>query len=176
MESQLDEKQSQETTKEASEKEKRSLAKKTGHLIKNRTVSYFRNLDPRGKDKFWWTGNLLSATASAGLFLFAPAARPLKTLASVALSTGLYSGERVMDKYRERYWTEERIAERAAKRQEKFPNGTSRLKRFLLGVSAGSLYGAAVGLPLEIVHSHLEAASVKHAQRHYERPTVRASH
>jgi len=135
---------------ETPEKKRKSLGKRAAHIIRNRTVSYIKNLDPRGKDKFWWTGNLLSAATSAGLFLFAPGARLLKTAATAGISVGLQVAETAGEKYRDKFWDEEKKAERAAKREEKFPEGTSRLKRFLLGISAGGIYGAAVGLPLEL--------------------------
>lgn len=176
MEDQLEVETPQTTTNENSEKEKKSLAKKTSHHIKNRVVTYINNLDPRGKDKFWWTGNILSAAGTAAIYVFSPAARPLKTLASVSLSAGLYAGEKATEKYRKNYWTQDQRAEWAAKRQEKFPNGVSRLKRFILGVSAGGIYGAALGIPLEIAHTHLASTSVKHATRYHERPITQTSH
>jgi len=132
--------------KQETSPEKKSLAKKTATFIKNRVVAYIKNLNPLGKDKFWWTGNLLSAAGTAALFLSGPPGlHKIKSLASAAFSVGLYAGERAMEKHRNKNWSEERRAEWAAKRQEKFPNGTSRIKRFLLGVSAGGVYGAAFG-------------------------------
>ena len=138
-------------------------------------MSYIKNLNPHNKDKFWWTGNLVSSTTSAGLFLFAPAARPIKTVTTAALSMGLYAGEVAMDRYRNKHWTEKQITEHAAKREEKFPNGTSRLKRFLLGVSAGGIYGAAFGIPLEITASHLNIKRHLDPWNH-ERPITQSSH
>lgn len=156
------------TDNETSEKKRESLAKRTAHYIKNRAVSYVNNLDPRGKDKIWWTGNLLSAAASAGLFLFAPGARLVKSLTTAGISVGLQVAETAGEKYRDRFWTEEKKAERVAKREKKFPEGTSRLKRFLLGVSAGGIYGAAVGLPLELAHVHPNLTPIKNITRHID--------
>lgn len=55
-----------------------------------------------------------------------------------------------MEKHRNKNWTAEQLAERAAKRQEKFPNGISRLKRFILGISAGGAYAGILGIPFEM--------------------------
>jgi len=130
--------------------ENKSLARKTSTIIKNRVVNYLRNLNPFGKDKFWWMGNLLSTTGTAALFITAPPAIVAKSFASAALSVGTYVGEKAMERHRSNNWTDEQRAAYATQRQEKFPNGTSRLKRFLLGISAGGVYGAAIGIPYEL--------------------------
>src|SRR6266699_1975849 len=49
--------------------EKKSLSKKLSERIKQRVKNYIHNLDPRGKDKFWWAGSLLSTSASAATVL-----------------------------------------------------------------------------------------------------------
>lgn len=144
--------------------EKKSL----GQKIKTRIKNYFRNLNPRGKDKFWWTGNLLSTATTATLFVLAPAARPLKTLLSASLSVGLYATEKALERHRNNNWTEEQRTEYHNKRQEKFPNGVSRLKRFFLGVSAGGIYGAALGLPIEIANDPAGFHPIKNIERHID--------
>jgi hypothetical protein len=129
--------------------DKKRVSKKLSERIKGRIKNYIRNLDPRGKDKFWWSGTILSTAASAALLVTSPASLPFKTLVSATASIGLYAVEKGMEKYHKMRLSEEEFAEKVAKKQEKFPNGTSRLRRFLLGVSAGGIYGAALGIPLE---------------------------
>jgi hypothetical protein len=126
-------------------KKEKKLGSKIKERIKNRVKRYIKNLDPRGKDKYWWTGNLFNMVTSGILYAVAPEAVHIKSLVSAGVSVGVYALERGIEKYYEKRLTEEENAERIAKRQEKFPNGTSRIRRFLLGVAAGSIYGAALG-------------------------------
>lgn len=139
--------------------------KSLGEKIKKRIKNYFRNLNPIGKDKFWWTGNLLSTTATASIFVFAPGLRLVKSLMSAGVSVGLYASEKMMERHRKNNWTEDQRTAHEVKRQEKFPNGVSRIKRFLLGVSAGSIYGAAIGLPIEIANDPAGFHPIKNMER-----------
>lgn len=137
--------------------------------IRERLINYVKNLDPRGKDKFWWSGSLLNILSNATLRATFPAALPLKHVLTAAVNIGTIATEKVAQRYREKNWSEEQLAEHAARRQEKFPNGVSRLRRFLRGVSAGSLWSELlVNLPADAVTGHF-SHPIKNTERRIKR-------
>jgi hypothetical protein len=150
--------------------EKRSLAKKSVHLIKTRVKNYIHNLDPRDKDKFWWTGSVLSAGVSAGLSIASLGKLALlKSISTATTSIGVYTAEKWSEKKKfngERGMiTQEVLPEKIAKAQETYPKATSRIRRFLLGVSAGSIYGGAFGLGVEAIQKTQVIPKVKNIVR-----------
>ncbi len=129
--------------------EKRSLARKISSRIKTRVKNYILNLDPRGKDKFWWTGNLLNAGVSSYIYLATGAPLLIKSLVTAGINIGAYAEGNVNKRSMGNYSADE-LTSRTGEIQDRYKNGTSRLRRFLLGVSAGGAYAAAVGIPLSV--------------------------
>lgn len=114
------------------------------------------NLDPRGKDKAWVLGVALGG--AEGLAVMAIGPIPGKGLVKAGINAAAMQGfwaasrwgkMRGEYKIRNRFYGDE-LEERLKDYEEKYARGSQKMKNFFAGVSAGAVYGSALGLGLEM--------------------------
>ncbi|MBI4080175.1 MAG: hypothetical protein HY430_00190 [Candidatus Levybacteria bacterium] len=136
--------------------DKKNILRRMYGGAKNFAKEYVKNLDPRGKDKIWWAGNLLSTSVSAYLAIQTGGASLLaKSVGQTVASMGFFAGERAIHGIRKgrierKYAPHSQVrAEKLAQLEDKHERGTGRMRRFFLGMSAGSIYGGAAGIAID---------------------------
>ncbi len=114
---------------------------KAKEFIKN----YAHNLNPKGKDGYWWAGALGKLGATVTTAIFAPFAAPAVALSTASFRVGQFGAEKFNNKRYKKKLTDEGYSEWLQAREKKYPKGVSRIGRLARGTSAASV-GAAIGL------------------------------
>ncbi|MDP3724452.1 MAG: hypothetical protein Q8R11_02335, partial [bacterium] len=120
--------------------------------------NWVKNLDPRGKDRYWFTGAAVGIAESAAfIWLPIPGKGWVKAGISLATAQGIYAITKVAygrkeSQVRRRYQGEELI-QRMIELESGYKLATGRVRNFYLGVSAGATYVSATGLLIESARS-----------------------
>lgn len=130
----------------------RATSNRAAGLVRNGVENWARNLDPRGKDRYWFAGAALSTVGSVAIseLAFGPAAALLKSAALIAAS---HTTLAVVDRRFTGQSAEARLNNDLARLEQieqARTETTRKCRNFFAGVTAGSVYGGFITAGLQV--------------------------